>query len=267
MGRLLGAHDSDELDRPDLNKCPDCGCFFADNNCPFCGKECPEEFRAGNRKAVKKKRNTRTNSGRAVFVEWYHTWWFIGVMLFFAPFIGIVLLATSPHKKGVKIAIITLAVVWSVVSYFGVGKIVSTVTNYITEPVDTSMSREEYCLTCKDISAEEFYRNTDVYTEEFISMTLTVVDRITDMVGYTDGVEYTTYYVCRGESGNENFEILVRDCVKGNKTKYLRGDVIKVYGEGGNEITVYADANYVPITAPCVNAAYIFNTEYISLGD
>ena len=32
MGRMLGAHDSSELDRPDLNKCPDCRCFFAGDN-------------------------------------------------------------------------------------------------------------------------------------------------------------------------------------------------------------------------------------------
>ena len=38
MGKLLGAHDSYELDRPDLNKCPDCGCFFDGDNCPLCGK-------------------------------------------------------------------------------------------------------------------------------------------------------------------------------------------------------------------------------------
>ena len=54
MGRMLGAFDDDvELDRPDLNKCPDCNCFFAGDNCPICGKVCPEHMRAGNRAPVK----------------------------------------------------------------------------------------------------------------------------------------------------------------------------------------------------------------------
>ena len=39
MGRMLGSFDpEDELDRPDLNKCPDCGCYFASDECPLCGK-------------------------------------------------------------------------------------------------------------------------------------------------------------------------------------------------------------------------------------
>jgi len=59
MGRLLGSHADDrELDRPDLNKCPDCGCFFPQDNCPLCGKPCPEEMRAGNRKPPKKSKKT-----------------------------------------------------------------------------------------------------------------------------------------------------------------------------------------------------------------
>ena len=29
MGRNLGYFDSDELDRPELNKCPECECYFA----------------------------------------------------------------------------------------------------------------------------------------------------------------------------------------------------------------------------------------------
>ena len=53
MGRSFENYD--ELDRPDLNKCPDCGCFFGQDYCPICGKLCPEEMRAGNRAAVKQK--------------------------------------------------------------------------------------------------------------------------------------------------------------------------------------------------------------------
>ena len=112
MGRMLGAFDSDnDNDRPDLNKCPDCGCFFAQDNCPLCGKLCPEEMRAGNRKPPKKERHKkgRTN-GRVTFVEWYHSWWFIILMLFVMPVVGIILLFTSPHRTLWKV-LLTVAVV------------------------------------------------------------------------------------------------------------------------------------------------------------
>ena len=86
MGRMLGAFDNpEELDRPDLNKCPNCNCYFPQDTCPICKMECPEEMRAGNRKKVKKKRSRRGASGRVTFVEWYHSWWFIVIMMFFMP--------------------------------------------------------------------------------------------------------------------------------------------------------------------------------------
>ena len=84
MGRLLGSHSTDELDRPDLNRCPECGSYFAPTTeyCPICSAYCPEEYRAGNRKPVKAKRqNFSRASSRVVFVEWYHSWWFIALAL------------------------------------------------------------------------------------------------------------------------------------------------------------------------------------------
>ena len=254
MGRSF---ESEELDRPDLNKCPDCGCLFASSNCPLCGKVCPEEWRAGNRKPVKKRKKSRGSSGRVVFVEWYHSWWFILIMLFVMPIMGIILLATSPHKKSIKIGVIAAAVVWAIISYVGVGNIISGITNTITEPVDTSMSQEEYISACHDITAEEFYRNTDKYTGEFVTLTLTVTERVIDTAGYYDGIEYNTYYVCKTEGENGEFEILIRDCVKDGSQKYLKGDVINIYGEGAGEVTIYSNIDYMPITAPCINVAHI----------
>ena len=67
MGRSLGYFDSEELDRPELNKCPDCECYFASEECPLCGKVCPEAFRAGNRAPVKKKKH-KNSSGRVQFI-------------------------------------------------------------------------------------------------------------------------------------------------------------------------------------------------------
>ena len=86
MGKLLGAYDDIDNEREDLNKCPDCECFFAQDVCPMCGKPCPEEMRAGNRKPVKQKKRRRSSgSGRVTFVEWYHSWWFIAIMMIFMP--------------------------------------------------------------------------------------------------------------------------------------------------------------------------------------
>ena len=62
---MLGSFaDENELDRPDLNKCPDCKCYFAGDNCPLCGKPCPEEMKAGNRKPPKKEKKKPPNGGR-----------------------------------------------------------------------------------------------------------------------------------------------------------------------------------------------------------
>ncbi len=105
MGRMLGAFDNpQELDRPDLNKCPDCECFFAIDTCPLCGKVCPEEMRAGNRKPPKKEKKRRSsNNGRVVFVEWYHSWLCIILATIFNPIIGVILLVTSPHRTRYKV--------------------------------------------------------------------------------------------------------------------------------------------------------------------
>lgn len=130
MGRMLGAFDnSEELDRPDLNKCPDCECFFAGDTCPLCGKVCPEEMRAGNRKPPKKQRRSRSRTnGRVTFVEWYHSWCFIILMMIFMPIAGIVLLITSPHRTRAKV----IFVIVFVAIYFVVPFIVNTAIQIIT---------------------------------------------------------------------------------------------------------------------------------------
>lgn len=111
MGRMLGAFDNpQELDRPDLNKCPDCECFFAEETCPLCGKVCPEEMRAENRKPAKKEKRRRgCSNGRVTFVEWYHSWWCIILATVFMAPLGIILMLTSPHRTLWKV-IFTIAV-------------------------------------------------------------------------------------------------------------------------------------------------------------
>ena len=254
MGRMLGAHDNaDALDRPDLNKCPDCGCFFAQETCPLCGKVCPEEMRAGNRKPVKQKR-VRYRSDRVTFVEWYHSWWFIILMLFIFPLIGIVLLVTSPHKRSVKLTVIAIAVAYAILSTYGIGNIFSRVTGIFERPVNTSMTREEYVAECDAVDAEMLYRDVQGYRDDFVCVTLTVAEKIIDVNGYYTNKKYTTYYVCRDESGE--LEFLIRDCQQDGSKNFLEGDVITVYGEVVGNVTIH-DLAYVAHTAPCINVAYV----------
>lgn len=250
MGRLLGSHaDDNELDRPDLNKCPDCGCYFAQLDCPLCGKICPDTFRAGNRKTVKKKKKRSTGSGRAVFVEWYHSWWCIILALIVAPVIGIVLLCTSPHKTAHKVIFVVLTVALWLISTFGIG-FLSGIGDMIDKPVDTSLSREEYIAACETVTSESYYRSAAGYTDKFVSVTLTVDEKIVTGEG-----KYDTYYICRDADGK--FEILVRYCVQDDAQNFIAGDVITVYGEGAGESTVYDMDYYVSHTAPCIHAAYV----------
>lgn len=113
MGRMLGAFDNpEELDRPDLNKCPDCECFFAGDNCPLCGKVCPEEMRAGNRRPPKKVKKRRGSSnGRVTFMEWYHSWWCILIATVFMAPVGIILMLTSPRRTLWKVLFVIAVVI------------------------------------------------------------------------------------------------------------------------------------------------------------
>lgn len=255
MGRMLGSHaDYEELDRPDLNKCPDCDCFFAGDNCPLCGKECPEDMRAGNRKLVKpKKQRRRSGSGRVTFVEWYHSWWFIIIMMFFMPLVGIVLLLTSPHRTWKKVLFVSLAVVYSVISFYGMGTITSGFTDLFDSPVDDSITREEYVAKCEEITPEQLYRSSDGYKDKYICMTLKVGEKVT----YLDDnyvIKDYTCYLCYAEDDSQ-YEILIRDCLLDNQQRFVPGDIITVYGEGAGDCRALTEHD-VEIDCPCLNMAY-----------
>lgn len=258
MGRMLGAFDrDDEMDRPDLNKCPDCGCFFAGDPCPLCGKPCPEAFRAGNRKSVRvKKAFWRTSRRPTAFIDWYHRWWFIILMMFLFPLAGVILLITSPHKRAHKIIFVVVAVLYTILTTIGIGNIVHYVRAALDPPVDTSLSREEYIAACEAVEPEVFYRSSDAYTERFVTMTLVVQERFTDGDAYYQNEKYTTYYLCTGEQG-ESFLILMRDCVQDAPQNLIPGDRITVWGEGAGTQTVYDMEEYLPHTAPCLHVAYL----------
>lgn len=254
MGKLLGAYDDIDNEREDLNKCPDCECFFAQDVCPMCGKPCPEEMRAGNRKPVKQKKRRRSRgSGRVAFVEWYHSWWFIVIMMFFMPIVGIILLATSPHKTAHKVIFIVLAIVYTVlITFGGLSGITGFFTDIFDKPIDTSLSQEEYIAKCEPLEVETYYRASASYEEKFVSLELTVISGVESWDHYDS--KYNRFYLCRGSEG-DTFEVIIRDCIIENSQNFIPGDRIRIYGQGAEVIEVSNNRGDY-FTAPCINVAY-----------
>ncbi len=239
MGRPLGAYDTDELDRPDLNKCPDCGCFFATDDCPLCGKTCPEEMRAGHRAKVKHKKRTNT-SGRVQFIPWYHTWWFIAIMLFWMFPVGAILFFTSPYSKKAKIILTVVAAVCVVAFYGGIGMLMN---GFFEDPlVNDDISRVEYMELCEPMSAEDFHRHYE--TDRYITMELVVMEGLTDEFG-------DTYYRCTDREGGE-LSVYLLDCQLGEKLHFLAGDMIRVWGESGGTAVIGGASAQLP----CLYIAY-----------
>jgi len=256
MGRLLGAFDNDqELDRPDLNKCPDCDCYFSGDTCPICKKICPDNMRAGKRAPVKhKKRKRNSGSGRVVFVQWYHSWWFITIMMLLFTTVGIILLLTSPHKTWKKVLFVAIAVVYMVLSTIGIGNIVSSLTDIWDPPVDKSLTREEYIAKCESVTPEQLFRSTDGFKDKYISAELKIIKNVTYFDKYYNEKDYVCY-LCEDVDGS-SYKIILRDCLLEEKLRFLPGDVITVYGEGAGECKAFDHSAYTELSAPCLNMAY-----------
>ena len=252
MGRLMGAFDSDELDRPDLNKCIDCGCFFEGDNCPLCGKPCVEEYKAGNRKPVKQKKKKGSTSSRVTFIPWYHSWWFIILSYFFMPLLSIILFATAPYKKGLKIAVVCVMIALALLYTFGLGAL-SSLLFPEEAPVDTSLSQYEYMEKCEECTADAFYRSPSSYEDRFVKMDLQVVSRFVDGEAL-DSDKYSVYYVCSSLE-DSGVQIILRDCTESGRN-LVGGDRITVYGEGAGSAAIY-DLNYTAHEGACLNGAYI----------
>lgn len=255
MGRMLGSFDpEDELDRPDLNKCPDCGCYFATDTCPLCGKLCPPEMRAGARVEPKRKRRKgRSASGRVQFVPWYHSWWFILIMMFWMPPAGIVLLITSPYRTRWKVLFCSIGVVFFAIEYLGVG---SRLLGYLLDKpyVNNKLSETEYKEKCEAITPEQYYRNGA--DEGYFTMTLTVKRVLVDATD--DMYDSATYYLCQ-DPDNPSVEILVMDCRVQGGGRLLEGDFITVWGQavGSNWLNVYDFAANESVQAPGLYMAYV----------
>ena len=238
MGRDLGYFASEELDRPELNKCPDCECYFATDECPLCGKICPEEMRAGNRASPKKPKKQKNSSGRVQFIPWYHTWGFIALMMVVQPIIGLILFFTSPHSKKSKIIAASIVVgayvVMGLLALFGTGLLY---TLFYEAPVNDSISRAEYVQLCEPMSVEDYYR--DAYNEgNYVALELRVVDSTTGQ----DGV---TRYLCTNRN-IESVQIILLDYSVDKKTNYMKGDMIRVYGECSGTTGSWQDEENLP---------------------
>lgn len=243
MSRGYGFEREDrERDFPDLNKCPDCETFFADLHCPLCGKECPEEMRAGNRPAVKpSKRHRPSGSDRVTFVPWYLSTPFILIMLFIQPLIGLILLWLGGWRRQWKIVATTLlALLYLLPIVMGVVAVIAS--THEEYPVAVELSQAEYQARCREVEPEELYRNAASYGEQgaFVRLTLTVGERLTNEEDY--GSEYDTYYLCYAEVEGRTYSFLLRDWRQSNGVNFAGGDVITVWGEAAGELTLYNTA-------------------------
>lgn len=250
MGRSLGYFDSDELDRPELNKCPDCECYFATEECPLCGKICPEEFRAGNRKPVKPPKKTKNSSGRVQFIAWYHSWWFMLLVFMFSRIAGLVLFFTSPYSKKAKIIAASVVVGgYALLFVVGSGWLWSLMDQSL---VNDEIPREEYVQLCEEMDVEDFYRVANDYGR-YVCLELTVIEKNVEhsIDVYDTGA---TYYLCRDMNGGETV-IYVQDCNLGTPMQFLPGDMIRVYGESAGMVSFLQGESYTT-ERPCLYMAY-----------
>lgn len=256
MGADLGFFAEDrERDFPELNKCPDCETFFADANCPICGKECPEEFRAGNRKPIKQKKHRRpAGNGRVQFVPWYHTVWFIVAMLIIQPIVGLILTWTGVWKTHWKV-IVTLLVVLPYILLVGSGIIFAIVDSFaeVTTPINLELSESDYRESCNEPDAEALYRNSNDRIGEYVSMELTVAEVSSSYYYDPDDVYMkANVYLCHVQDGEKTMEFFIVDYRQENKVRLAVGDVITVWGEVAGEIE---DGNLVSL--PAIYARFI----------
>ena len=256
MSAPLGYFSNDVHDFPELNKCPDCETFFADLNCPLCGKECPEEMRAGNRKAVKeKKRKSSYGNGRVQFVPWYYSAWFIILMLIFMPIVGLILLWTGYWKKIWKIVVTVLLVASYVLTPIVSNAIYLLLDKIALEediPVDLSMTESEYRMACKEYDPESVFRDPTSLYGECVCMTLTVTEILED----ESETEYIRYFRARVQANGKQWEFLLHDYRQENRINLTVGDVITVYGQVGKNATVL-DNTAGTVSAPCIDVRFL----------
>ena len=244
-------------DYPHLNKCPDCETFFADLTCPLCGKICPEEMRAGNRKPPKQKWEDpySRGSGRVQFVPWYYSTPVIIAMLFIFPVGGLVLLWMGPWKKKWKIFATVLLGIGAILPVI-FWALMAFVMHFVFSEdinVDLHMSRTEYVELCEqnDTDVVALFRNPDDYAEDFVKMTVTVEDIFQNYLVE----EYAWYYRCTAEVDGREYTFLVRDFRDAGSPNLTPGDRITLYGQvmGNVEVSTYGEE----LRGPCIAMRFV----------
>ena len=261
MGANLGFFAEDrERDFPELNKCPDCETFFADANCPLCGKECPEEFRAGNRKPVKQKKYRRpSGNGRVQFVPWYHTVWFTVLMLILQPIVGLILTWTGVWKTRWKV-IVTVLLVLSHVLYYGYGWLDSTFNplNKVQPPINLELTEVEYRGKCSKLDTETLYRQANAKIGEYVQVDFEVVE-VGVTYYYTEDIEYVEadVYLCHTSNADKTLEFFIVDYRQENIIRLAVGDTVTVCGEVAGDIESNAGKSGMSLKLPGIYARFI----------
>ncbi len=258
MGTQLGYFSDDgPVDYPELNKCPDCETFFAAENCPICGKLCPEEMRAGNRKKVKQpKKRKRSGTGRVQFVPWYLTTPVILVALVVQPIIGLILLWMGYWKKGWKIAATVVFALWFFAApiLLGLGNLI--LNGFYKPPVnlDDVPPKEEYVEMCTPYQGKELYRlaGDEAFLGGHAQIQLTVEG---EWIDSEDVSGYNRYYRCYAEENGQRISFLVHDYRQTNRTNLMAGDVIVVYGQIEGNVAVPQGGTFVE--EPCIGMLYM----------
>lgn len=252
---------SPETDYPELNKCPDCETFFQGERCPLCGRECPEEMRAGNRKKFKPAKPQRGGSDRVQFVAWYYSPLFVLLMFCVMPIVGIILFYTAPYKKGVKIGVtIALVAIVFLVPFC------LTLYSFLNgmkgrDPVDRTLKPEAYREVCDaGVSAEDLYRNANAMDGNLVEKEFRIVHIWENYpFGYDDS--FNIFYEVTVAEDGEEWRFLIMDCRNGETevTTLRDGDAIRVWGEVVPRITVENDS-LGTLTLPGIRARFI---EYV----
>ena len=255
MGAGYGFTPEDrQRDFPELNKCPDCETFFADLHCPLCGKECPEEMRAGNRKPVKKIRSRGNGDGRVYFIPWYFSTWFIILMCFVQPIIGLILTWAGYWKRGWKIlTTVLLAAPYLLAALGMVLGVFGSMLFPETPPVNMELSQSEYVALCQPVDVEELYRNAMEMEEAYVTLTVVI-----DAVGIDENEyesDYNRYYLCHAEANGRTWEFLVRDWRQGSAVNFAVGDVITLWGQGGGNMEIFHSTKG-SLSAPGIHMLY-----------
>lgn len=253
MGADLGFFAEDrERDFPELNKCPDCETFFADERCPLCGKECPEEYRAGNRKPVKQKKRRRSGNGRVQFVPWYHSTWFIILMMVVFPLVGIILAWSGPWKKNWKIVGTVIVLFFYLFGGILGGIIGNLIYGWIEPdiPVNTSITEEEYRARCEAVDVESLYRHSNNMVGEYVKLTVEIVH-----VNASIDVYEPTTYICKTEKDGKTWEFIILDYrTDSNAVNLVKGDTVTFWGEVYTTDTMYWDGG--SLKAPWIACLY-----------